>query len=88
MTKPQPKPWPCNKETSDGNSCEAILGYIVRGELTFEGKAMTDNIYLNILCPQCGQVKTWFPQPQKILGQFGKALVDEIQLRVIRRERQ
>lgn len=85
MAKPYPKPWPCGKETPDGKMCDAILGYIVEGELTFEGKATTNEINLVVLCLKCGQGKVWFPQPRKVLANFGKALVDEIERRVMRR---
>lgn len=85
MPKPNAKPWPCGRETPDGKICDAVLGYIVDGELTFDSKATTENVNLTILCPKCGQPKTWFPQPRKVMGEFGKALVDEIERRVIRR---
>lgn len=69
----------------NGEICDAILGYIVGGELTFEGKATTEDVNITILCPNCGVGKVWFPQPRKILAQFGKALVDEFQRRATRR---
>lgn len=86
MPKPRAKPWPCGRETQDGKICDAILGYIVNGELTLEGKVTTENVNLTILCPKCGQGKVWFPQPRKVLREFGKAIVDEIERRVVRRE--
>ncbi len=85
MVKPQAKPWPCGKPGPDGKTCDAVLGHIVGGELTFEAKATTDEVNLTILCSKCGQGKVWFPQPRKILAHFGKALVDEIERRVMRR---
>jgi hypothetical protein len=68
--------WYCvDTKCVDTQGKRSVLGRIVRGELVINGvKANTDGTHVTVMCPTCGQPKTWFAADKKVVAEFWQVI--------------